>query len=146
MTTKHRQNKLDAGSTVNTAAQMRAKDSDVPAQTPNTAPVITSLGVMIAHVAWFFIGPLALLLTLYSIVNAGTGWATVLDAVFFVLVGLTVWCRWFDQRSGQATNCYGEPATWVDCRRYMLWLPVVAGIAWIIANVIGNHFMTIWSG
>ncbi len=146
MTTKHHQNKSNADSTANMGAQTKAKDSGVPAHTPNTAPVITSFGVLIAHVMWFFVGPLALLLTLYSIAQAGTGWATVLDAVFFVLVGLTAWCRWFDQRSGQATNCYGEPATWADCRRYMLWLPVVAGVAWIIANVIGNHFMAMWGG
>ena len=141
MTTKHRQNKSNADSAANTAAQTRVKDSDVPAHTPNAAPVITSFGVMFAHVAWFFVGPLALLLTLFSIVNAGTGWATVLDAVFFVLVGLIVWCRWFDQRSGQATTCYGEASTWADCRRYMLWMPVVAGVAWIVANVIGITFL-----
>jgi hypothetical protein len=146
MTTKHRQNKSNADSAANMAAQTKVKDSDVPAHTPDAAPVITSFGVLIAHVTWYFVGPLALLMTLFNIVNAGTGWATVLDAVFFVLVGLTVWCRWFDQRSGQATNSYGEPSTWEDCRRYMLWLPVVAGVAWIVANLIGNHFTTIWSG
>jgi len=148
MTTKHRHNhnKSSVDSTGNTAAQTRPQYVEVPAHAPNTPPPITSFGVMLAHITWFFVGPLVLLLTLFSIVNAGTGWATALDVVFFVLVGLTVWCRWFDQRSGQATNCYGEPATWANCRRYMLWMPVVAGIAWIIANVIGNHFMTMWGG
>jgi hypothetical protein len=95
---------------------------------------------MIAHLTWFFVGPLALLLMLFSIARAETGWVTILDAVFFALVGLTVWCRWYDQRSGQATTSYGEPATEADCRRYMLRMPVVAGVAWIAANVIGNHF------
>ena len=146
MTTKRHQNKLNADSAVNMAAQIRVKDSDVPVQTPNAVPVTTSFGALFAHVTWFFVGPMALFLALLCIVRAGTGWATVLDAVFFVFVCLTVWCRWFDQRSGQATNCYGEPATWADCRRYMLWLPVVAGVAWIVANVIGNHFMTMWGG
>jgi hypothetical protein len=147
MATKHRQNqnKPKADSAANAAVQARPKETEVP-HAPNNAPAITSFAVMIAHITWFFIGPMVLLLTLFSIVNAGTGWATVLDIVFFVLVGLTVWCRWFDQRSGQATNSYGEPATWADCRRYMLWLPVVAGVAWVVANVIGNHFMTMWGG
>jgi hypothetical protein len=143
--TRHQhQNKPNTNPAANTAVQV-SKDTDV-AHTPNAAPAITSLGVLFAHVTWFFVGPMALFLTLLCIVNVGTGWATVLDAMFFVLVGLTVWCRWFDQRSGQATNSYGESSTWADCRRYILWVPVVAGVAWIVANVIGNHFMTMWGG
>lgn len=142
MTTKRHQNKSVADFSATKEVQTTPKDTEVarPAHTPNAAPVITSFRVLFAHVTWFFAGPLALLLTFFSIVNAGTGWATVLDAVFFVLVGLSVWCRWFDQRSGQSTTCDGEPSTIADCRRYMLWMPVVAGVAWIVANVIGNHF------
>lgn len=147
MVTKNRQNrnKLNVDSAANAAVETRLKDTDVP-HASNNAPAITSFAVMIAHITWLFIGPLVLVLTLFSIVKAGSGWGTVLDAVFFVLVGLTVWCRWFDQQSGQATNCYGEPATWANCRRYMLWLPVVAGVAWITANVMGNRLMTMWGG
>jgi hypothetical protein len=140
MTTKYHQNKSKAESAANTAVQTKPKGTEAAAPTPTSAPVITGFGVLFAHVTWFFAGPLALLLTLFSIVNAGSGWATALDAVFFVVVGLMVWCRWFDQRSGQSTTGTGEPSTWADCRRYMLWMPVVAGVAWIIANVIGNHF------
>jgi hypothetical protein len=140
MTTKYHQNKSKAEPTANTAVQTKPKRTEAAAPTPTSAPVITSFGVLFAHVTWFFAGPLALLLTLFSIVNAGTGWATALDAVFFVVVGLMVWCRWFDQRSGQSTTGYGEPSTWTNCRRYMLWMPVVAGLGWTIANVIGNHF------
>jgi hypothetical protein len=143
--TRHQhQSKPNANPAPNTAAQI-SKDIE-GAHTQNGAPVVTSFGVLFAHVTWFFVGPMALFLTLLCIVNVGTGWATVLDAVFFVLVGLTVWSRWFDQRSGQATNCYGEPATWADCRRYMIRVPVIAGAAWIVANVIGNHFLTIGGG
>jgi hypothetical protein len=143
VTTKSHQNKYKTDSAVNTTAQTRAKDTEVAAPTPKTAPVITGFGVLFAHVTWFIAGPLVLLLTLFSIVNVGTGWATVLDAMFFVIVGLMLWCRWFDQRSGQSTTGYGEPSTWADFRRYVMWMPVVAGVAWIVANVIGNHFIAL---
>ncbi len=140
MTAKHHHNKRNTDSVVDTASRAGVKDIEVSAHSPKATPVITSFGVLFAHITWFFLGPLALFLTLFCIAKVGTGWATVLDATFFVLVGLVVWCRWYDQRSGQATNCYGEPATWADCRRYMIVLPAVAIAAWIIANVIGNHF------
>jgi hypothetical protein len=146
MTTKYHHNKSGIASPANTAEQTQPKNADTAAPTPKAAPVITSFGVLFAHITWFFVGPLALLLILFSIVNAGTGWATVLDVMFFVIVGLMVGCRWYDQRSGQSTLSHGEPSTWADCWKYMLWMPLVAVAAWIVANLIGNHFVTMWSG
>jgi hypothetical protein len=140
MTTKRRHNNPNAGSVADTAVCPSLKAREVPSLTPIAAPVITSLGVLFAHVTWSFAGPLAMFLALLFIVKAGTGWASVVDAAFFVLVGLTVWSRWYDQRSGQATTSYGEHSTWADCRRYMLWMPLTASAAWIVANVIGNRF------
>jgi hypothetical protein len=136
MTTKRHHHRSNVDSTANTATQISPKDVKVATNTP----VATSLKVLFAHVTWFFIGPMALFLTLLCIVRSGTGWTTGLDIEFFVFVGLSVWCRWYDQRSGQATNYDGEASTWADCRRYMCWMPVAAGVAWIVANVVGNHF------
>lgn len=146
MTTKHHPNRSNAHFAGNPVAPTRSNDTEVAVHRPNAAPVVTSFGVLISHVTWFVAGPLALLLTLLGIVNAGTGWATVLDALFFAIVGLMVWCRWRDQRSGQGTTSDGKPSIWADFRRYVLWMPVVAVAAWIVANVIGNHFLTMWSG
>ena len=103
--------------------------------------LVTSFGVLFAHVAWFFLGPLVLLMILFGIVNIGSGWATLLDAAFFLLVGIIICCRWIDQRSGQGTTGSGEPSNWDDFRRYALLAPVVAGVAWIAANVFGNHLL-----
>jgi hypothetical protein len=146
MNTKRHLNRPSADFSAHTEVQPRLKDTGVAAPTPNAAPDITSFRVLFAHITWFFIGPLALFLTLLCIVNAGTGWVTILDAVFFVLVGLIVWCRWFDQRSGQGTTSSGEPSTWADFQRYVLLMPVVAGAAWIVANVIGNHLLSMGGG
>ena len=102
---------------------------------------VTSFGVLLVHVVWFFLGPLALLMILFGIVNSGSGWASVLDAVFFLLVVLIIGCRWIDQRSGQGTTGSGEPSTWDDFRRYALLAPIVAGVAWIAAHVLGNYYI-----
>ena len=102
---------------------------------------ITSLSVFAAHLTWFFIGPLALLLLLLRIVEAGTGWATVLDFVYFAMLAVIEGARWVDQRSGQSTTSTGEPSTWEDFRRWAVVFPLVALAAWIGANLIGNHIL-----
>jgi hypothetical protein len=102
----------------------------------------TSLGIVGVHLLWLFIGPFALLLFLMNIARTGSGWLTGLDLGLLIVVILMLCARWIDQRSGQATTVYGEPSTWADFRRYALTLPVLAGVAWIVANVIGNHILT----
>lgn len=104
-------------------------------------PTITRFSVLVARVTWFFVGPLALLLLLIGIVNVGSGWATALDVLFFCFVGLMVWCRWVEQRSGQATTVYGEPATPEHFRRYVRTLLPSAAGAWLVANLLGNHIV-----
>ncbi len=100
---------------------------------------ITTVWVLAARVLWFAIGPIALFLITVRILGSDSGWFTVLDASFWALVVLMVWCRWCDQRSGMATTSFGEPATWADYHRYALLLPLVALVAWIAANALGNH-------
>ena len=50
---------------------------------PDEGRQVTSLAILLTHVVWFFLGPLALLLTLLAIVNVGIGWASLLDVFFF---------------------------------------------------------------
>jgi len=107
---------------------------------PQNAPVITGFKGLIVHVTWIFIGPLVLIMVLLGIMNLGQGWATSLDVLFFVFLGIMLACRWIDQRSGQAMTGYGEPATWADFRRYAVRMPIVAVLAWIAANIAANHF------
>lgn len=102
----------------------------------------TSVGILSAHLFWIAIGPCALAILLFSIAQAGSGWLTGLDLGLFAVVILTLGARWIDQRSGQSTTVYGEPASWADYRRFAMTLPLVAGVAWVMANVIGNHLWT----
>lgn len=109
-------------------------------ENPKDQIVITSLGIVGVHLLWLFIGPFALGVLLLGIVRSGNGWLTGLDLGLPIVVVLMLCARWIDQRSGQAATVYGEPSTWADFRRYALSLPALVGAAWIVANVIGNHF------
>ena len=102
---------------------------------------ITSSGMLAVRITWFAVGPVALFLVSATILGSASGWLTVLDAVFWALVGLMVWCRWVDQRSGVAVNAFGEPATWEDFRRYAVFLSLVALVVWIVVNGLGNHIL-----
>ncbi len=107
---------------------------------PKVKPV-TSLAVLGARLTWIFAGPVALLFAAYGIVNAGSGWLTLLDAAFFAIVLFMLLGRWTEQRSGCAMTVYGEPLPLRDYRLYMAALPVVAIAIWIAANVLGNHLL-----
>jgi len=102
---------------------------------------INSVAVLGARLTWVMLGPAALLLITWGIVSRGSGWLTVLDAAFGVVVGLMVLGRWVEQRSGVATTVTGEPATPEHLKRYMTILIPATAAAWIIANVLGNHVL-----
>ena len=145
MTVKTRHNQAPTTSAISAAERTKPKVAEVLAGGPGDEHAVTSVRVLLVHLIWLFIGPLALLLTLYRIAAISSGWATTQGAVFFVLVGLMVWCRWLDQRSGQGTTINGA-FTLANFRRYAVLMPAATGAAWIAANVIGNHFLTRWSG
>jgi hypothetical protein len=109
--------------------------------TSQGTPVISSFTVVVARVTWFFLGPAALLLLAAKILGAGSGWFTLLDALFFVVLGIIIGARWFEQKSGHGTTTEGKPSTWVDVQRYSVRLTVVAVAIWIVCNLFGNHIL-----
>ena len=100
---------------------------------------INSFSVLGARLTWVLVGPLALVAITIGIVRTGSGWLTGLDLAFAVAIALMLVGRWFEQRSGSATTLTGEPATYEQCKHYMVALIPAAAAIWIIANVVGNH-------
>lgn len=99
----------------------------------------TSGTVFLARFFWLFLGPMALFVAAASILQSGAGWATAQDAIFLVITILIVLARWYDLRSGQGRDVYGNPATPADFRKYLTWaLPTAIGI-WVVANLLGNY-------
>ncbi|MDD4270828.1 MAG: hypothetical protein PHO07_05720 [Pirellulales bacterium] len=122
-------------------ASQTAESTNPPDSNPNDRPAINTFGGLITRLTWFCLGPAAILLTLCGILSTGSGWATALDAIYFVFVGVVIWCRWTEQRSGRGATVYGEPTTWDDFRRYVKTLLLVAFGAWVLANLLGNHVL-----
>jgi hypothetical protein len=115
-------------------------DRQISPKPPANDRAVTSVKTLLVHLAWLVFGPIGLFVILYGIIDSGTGWFTLLDALFFLVVGLTIIARWADQKSGQGTLADGNPSTWDDFRRYAARLPLLSIAAWIAANLIGNHF------
>ncbi len=106
----------------------------------------TKSSVTGSHFFWMVAGSFTAGLLLCNIVLSGSGWLTGLDLGLLIVVVLMAYARWIEQRSGQATDTYGKPSTYADLRRYVTVLPIVAGVAWIAANVVGNHFLSLRGG
>jgi hypothetical protein len=102
----------------------------------------TPMAALFGRLFWMIIGPLALVVTLYSIVSSGTGWWTATDILYFLVLGGMALGRWTEFRGGNPTTCDGERATQADLRRYVLMLATIGPVAWVAANVAGSHLLT----
>jgi hypothetical protein len=87
------------------------------------------------------VGPLTLVMTTYSIVTSGTGWTTVADFLFFVILGGIVLGRWLEFRGGSPDTQTGEPATAADLRRYIVTIVTAGPAVWVVANVLRNYIV-----
>lgn len=146
MTTKSRHGRPVPLAHTTTRATPREIADSAEAAATTLKDVRMTVSGLLARTTWLLAGPFALLVTLYGIVNTSSGWVTTLDAVFFVIVGLMIGCRWAEQRSGQGTSAYGEPSTWADFQRYVKALVPLALGAWMVANVLGNHILSSGGG
>jgi hypothetical protein len=49
--------------------------------------------------------------------------------------------RWYELRSGQGKDGYGNPATTADFPRYAARAMSLALAGWVTANLLGNHLL-----
>jgi hypothetical protein len=96
---------------------------------------------MLTMMIWLFVGPLAMVLTLVSITQRGTGWATFHDALFFGLLLTSVAARWIDAVNGDPVISGGDAVDTRGARQYTMWVVGAGVAAWVVANAIGNHLL-----
>lgn len=118
---------------------MNAIDHD---ETPAAPPPVSDPRVLLARITWFFLGPAMLLLLSVRIVESGSGWATIYDAMFFVMLALIVFARWFELRSGQGQDESGQPTTLAAFRPYVSRVVPIGVAVWGVANILGNHLLS----
>jgi hypothetical protein len=87
------------------------------------------------------LGPMLLLLLVIHILEAGTGWMTLADGLYFAVLVIMILGRWVELRSGQAQTATGEAATAAHFYRYAAGVLILGLAAWIVANFLGNHWM-----
>lgn len=116
---------------------MRPKDTQTQMEPRQAKPI----RFLFVRVFWVAIGPPLMLAILASIIQGGTGWLTMLDAAFFVVLTLTIGLRRYDFLHGDRTNLSGEETTEAEVRRYSWMWGLGGAAAWGVANLLGNHIL-----
>ena len=101
----------------------------------------TPLSAVFGRLFWMLVGPLGLILTTYFIVTSGTGWTTMADLLYFVILGGMILGKWLEFRGGNPETTTGEHVTAADLRRYILMVVTAGPIVWVVANIFGNHLL-----
>ncbi len=97
--------------------------------------------VIVSRIFWMMVGPMTLSLLAIGIIDIGTSWLTPVDFAFLLVLALLFLARWVEFRGGNPRTAEGKPAAPGDFRRYVLTgLPLGLGV-WVIANLIGNHWL-----
>jgi hypothetical protein len=99
------------------------------------------MSVLFGRFLWMMLGPCLLVMLAVSILTAGSGWLTGLDVLYFIVLAFTLLGRWWEFRGGNPLTSTGEPATMDHLRRYCVVMSSVAVGLWILANLVGNHWL-----
>lgn len=84
-----------------------------------------------------FIGPATLLLLAYTLATNQKGWFGAASITFLVILMVVMVSRWFDPQTSE-----GEPTTSAHLRRYTISTLGAGLAAWLVANLLGNHWLT----
>jgi hypothetical protein len=101
----------------------------------------THLIPVFGRLFWMMVGPMALVMTTYSIVSSGNGWTTGANFLFLAVLSGMICGRWLEFRGGRPQTQTGEPATAADLRGYILMVVTAGPAVWVIANILGNYVL-----
>jgi hypothetical protein len=107
-----------------------------------SAEPMTSPAALFGRIFWMIIGLIGLAVLALRIVQEGTGWFTVTDLIFFLILAGMLLGRWVEARSGSARTGMGEPATAADLRPHLMAAGLLGLGQWVMANLLGNHLLS----
>jgi hypothetical protein len=107
-----------------------------------SAEPLTSPAALFGRIFWMIVGPIGLAVLALRILQERTGWFTVTDMAYFLVLGGMLLGRWVEFRSGGARTGMGEPATSDDLRRYLMGASLLGLGLWALANLVGNHWLS----
>jgi hypothetical protein len=97
-----------------------------------------SLAAALGRLTWMVLGPMALLLTAFTVASTGNGWLTPWDFGYFAVLTVMLLGRCLEFREGNPQTADGQPATMSHLRRYLLVAGAIGLVVWVAANLIGN--------
>ncbi len=100
-----------------------------------------STPAIFGRLSWMVVGPFALAIFALSMTERRDGWFSLLDLIYFVVLGGMLLGRWLEFRYSRPQTAMGEPATAAHLRRYALVLSILGLGIWIVANLIGNQII-----
>ena len=106
-----------------------------------TAQASGSSAVAIFARIFWMLGPVLLFVLAASIARSGGGWWTTLDMIYLAMLPALIVARLIEFQVGQPQTTNEEPATLADLQRYALGVVVVAMAVWVLANLLGNHWL-----
>lgn len=100
-----------------------------------------TLGDVLARMFWMMLGPILLAVFTYLIIKTGNGWMTRMDVAYLGILAGILLARWLEFRGGNPRTAEGEPATPAHLRRYIIAVSLLGVAIWIVANLLGNHWL-----
>lgn len=108
--------------------------------TPSSAKHDSMIGLL-TRMYWMGLGPIFLILLLMNVVMTGSGWLTTTDVLYLLGLGSLPLVRRIELRLGIAQTADGQSATDSDLRNYTAFAMLIGLVAWVAANVVGNHVL-----
>lgn len=121
-------------------SKRRSVPETPPIKQPDEAEYDSPL-LLLTRLYWLALGPIFAMFSLIAVARTSAGWLTVIDGVYFVLLGLLPLSRWLEFRLGKLETSAGKPATGTDLRNYVLLVAIGGAVAWAVAKLISNYLI-----
>lgn len=95
-------------------------------------------GTLFARFAWVMVGP-ALWAGVLIFIAKSPGWLTLWELAYVATLGLMIWGRHAEYKSGTGTTLDGEPSTGGNFRSYAVKLLIFSLVCWAAVKVIGSQ-------
>ena len=100
-----------------------------------TEPVTSGL-LVITRSYWMMLGPAFLFILAFQITRGDIGWFSIVDGVFFVMLGGILIARWYEFYKGQPLDSFGEPAKPGELRGFVVRTLLIGLGVWIVAKLV----------
>ncbi|MBI4403466.1 MAG: hypothetical protein HY537_04860 [Deltaproteobacteria bacterium] len=99
---------------------------------------ISRFSDLLLHLTWIALGPIGLVAVSMVIVSSNPPRLSALNGIYFLILAIMVFARWFGIHLGAGVTSTGAPANWTHFRRYTFVLVPAAVLLWLAVNYLGK--------